>query len=188
MPTIHPHPTPAIAFEPALIERAKAIKMVFFDVDGVMTDGGLYIGESGEVVKRFHSLDGHGIKLLQRAGVVVGVITGRDSAALRTRLAALGIAHVRYGTEEKRTAAQEMLTSLGLNWSQAAAMGDDWPDAPVLARVALACCPATAHAQVKALAHFVPTAPAGHGAVRELCDLILMAQGHYDSLWHQALA
>lgn len=183
-----PELTPVITFAPALLLRAQPVRVVFFDVDGVMTDGGLYIGESGEMLKRFHSLDGHGIKLLQRAGITPAVVTGRDSPALRLRLSALGVTHVRYGTEDKRPAAEDILRELGFDWSQAAAMGDDWPDAPVLRRVALACVPRTAHVEVRALAHFVPEAPAGLGAVRELCDVLLVASGHYGRLWREASA
>ena len=183
-----PELTPQLNFSPELLLRAQPIKVVFFDVDGVMTDGGLFISESGEALKRFHSLDGHGIKLLQRAGITPAVVTGRDSPALRLRLTALGVTHVRYGTEDKRPAAEDILRELGLHWSQAAAMGDDWPDAPVLRRVALACAPKGAHAEVAALAHYVPQNPAGQGAVRELCDLLLVASGHYARLWREASA
>ncbi len=179
-----PYLPPRLNFDPALLLRAQDVKVVFFDVDGVLTDGGLYFTESGETLKRFHSLDGHGLKLLQQAGITPAVITGRDSAPLRTRLAALGVTHVRYGTEDKRPAAEAILAELGLDWSQAAAMGDDWPDAPVLRRVALACAPRTAHAEVLGLAHYVPETAAGQGAARALCDLILVASGQYARLWH----
>jgi len=156
--------------------------VLFLDVDGVLTDGGLLISEQGESIKRFHTLDGHGIKLLQRSGVTVAVVTGRDSPALRTRLSALGVTHVHYGTEDKRPAAQQTLDALGLDWSQAAAMGDDWPDLPVLLRCALAVAPPQAHPEVLAVAHWVTQRNAGHGAVRELCDLLLMASGSYARL------
>jgi 3-deoxy-D-manno-octulosonate 8-phosphate phosphatase (KDO 8-P phosphatase) len=180
-----PELAPVLQFSPELLLRAQDIRVVFFDIDGVMTDGGLYFSESGETLKRFSVLDGQGIKLLQRAGIVPAVVTGRDSAPLRTRLAALGIVHARFGTEDKRPAVEAILGELGLDWSQAAAMGDDWPDAPVLRRVALACVPETGQAEVKALAHFIPERPAGHGAVRALCDLVLVASGHYARLWRE---
>jgi len=179
---------PRVQFEPELLLRAQGIKVVFFDVDGVMTDGGLFFTEAGETIKRFNALDGHGIKLLQRVGITPAVVTGRDSAPLRKRLAALGVTHVRYGTEDKRPAAESILTDLGLTWSQAAAMGDDWPDAPVLRRVALACAPRSAHAEVLGLAHFVPDVAAGHGAVRAVCDLLLVASGMYERLWREQSA
>jgi 3-deoxy-D-manno-octulosonate 8-phosphate phosphatase (KDO 8-P phosphatase) len=192
LPPLAPHlPSqlpPLLRFDPALLRRAQPVKVVFFDVDGVLTDGGLYITEAGETLKRFHSLDGHGLKLLQQVGITPAVVTGRDSAALRARLAALGVTHVRYGTEDKRPAAEAILQELGLDWSQAAAMGDDWPDVPVLRRVALACAPRTAHAEVLGLAHYVPEAAAGNGAARALCDLVLAASGHYTQLWQKLSA
>jgi 3-deoxy-D-manno-octulosonate 8-phosphate phosphatase (KDO 8-P phosphatase) len=178
--------TPALNFPPELLLRAQGIKVVFFDVDGVLTDGGLYFGETGEAIKRFHTLDGHGLKLLQRAGITPAVITGRDSKPLRLRLAALGIEHVHYGTEDKQPAAEETLKTLGLDWSQAAAMGDDWPDLPVMQRCALACAPPNAHIEVKAVAHHVTQTPGGHGAVREVCDLLLVASGKYAALLQEA--
>ena len=170
---------PALNFAPELLLLAQGIGVVFFDVDGVLTDGGLYFSESGETLKRFHTLDGHGIKLLQRAGITPAVVTGRDSAALRARLKALGVVHARFGTEDKRPAAEEILAELGLDWSAAAAMGDDWPDLPMLRRAALACAPATAHAEVLAVVHHIAQRAAGAGAVRELCDLLLIAHGAY---------
>jgi 3-deoxy-D-manno-octulosonate 8-phosphate phosphatase (KDO 8-P phosphatase) len=173
---------PALNFPPELLLRAQGVKVVFFDVDGVLTDGGLYMSEAGETLKRFNILDGMGLKLLQKAGITPAVITGRDSPALRARLQALGIAHAHFGTENKRPAAEVTLQALGLDWSAAAAMGDDWPDLPVLRRVALSCAPANAHAEVRAQARFVTQARGGHGAARELCDLLLVASGRYASL------
>lgn len=170
---------PTLNFAPELLLRAQAVRVVFFDVDGVLTDGGLYFSEAGESIKRFHTLDGHGIKLLQRAGITPAVITGRDSPALRRRLEALGVVHVRYGTEDKRPAAEAILSELGLAWSDAAAMGDDWPDLPMLRRAALACAPATAHVEVLAVVHHVTQRAPGMGAARELCDLLLVASGLY---------
>lgn len=166
-------------FAPELLLRAQAVRIVFFDVDGVLTDGGLEFTEAGETLKRFNVLDGQGFKLLQRAGIHIAVITGRDSAPLRTRLTALKVQHAVYATEDKRPAAEAILKTLSLDWSQAAAMGDDWPDLALLARCALACAPANAHAENKALAHHVTQRAGGHGAARELCDIVLTAQGHY---------
>ena len=174
--------TPALNFDPALLLRAQGVRVAFFDVDGVLTDGGLLFTESGETIKRFSTLDGHGLKMLQKAGITPAVITGRDSAPLRARLTALGITHVRYGTEDKAPAAQEMLNELGLDWSQAAHMGDDWPDMAVMMRAAFACAPSNAHAEVKAIAHYVTEREGGHGAARELCDLLLIASGRYAEL------
>ena len=189
---------PALSFAPELLLRAQGVKVAFFDVDGVLTDGGLYFSEypdgheravthcgfrsAGETTKRFNTLDGHGLKLLQKAGITSVVITGHDSAVLRARLQALGIEHAHFGTENKRPAAELTLQTLGLDWRAAAAMGDDWPDLPVMARVAFSCAPANAHPEVKARAHHVTQACGGHGAAREFCDVLLVASGRYASL------
>jgi 3-deoxy-D-manno-octulosonate 8-phosphate phosphatase (KDO 8-P phosphatase) len=173
---------PTLSFPPELLLAAQGIRVAFFDVDGVLTDGGLYMSDAGEQLKRFHILDGLGLKLLQRAGITPAVITGRDSTPLRARLAALGVTHVHYGTEDKRPAAEKTLAALGLDWPQAAAMGDDWPDLPVLTRCAFPVAPPHAHAEVRAVARHVTQAAAGMGAAREFCDLLLVASGQYASL------
>ena len=173
---------PTLTFTPELLLQAQEVRVAFFDVDGVLTDGGLYITEQGETIKRFHTLDGHGLKLLQQAGITPAVITGRDSAPLRLRLKALGIEHAIFGTEDKRPAAESILATLGLTWQQAAAMGDDWPDLPVMRRCAIACAPAQAHTEVRAQAHYTTTAKGGEGAAREWCDLLLVASGSYSRL------
>ena len=183
---------PALRFTPEQLLPAQEVKVAFFDVDGVLTDGWLYFSEhaerlnakgeplvASETIKRFNTLDGHGLKLLQKAGITPVVITGRDSQVLRARLQALGITHAHFGTEDKRPAAEVSLQQLGLSWEQAAAMGDDWPDLPVMRRAAASCAPAHAHAEVKAVAHYLTQAAAGHGAAREWCDLLLTATGHY---------
>lgn len=174
--------TPTLNFPPELLLRAAGIKVAFFDIDGVLTDGGLYLSELGETLKRFNTLDGHGLKLLQKAGITPAVITGRDSPALRVRLDALGITHAHFGTEDKRAAAETTLRALGLEWERAAAIGDDWPDLPVMRRSAFCCAPANAHAEVKAMAHHVTAAGGGHGAAREFCDVLLVASGRYAEL------
>lgn len=173
---------PTLQFAPELLLMAQDVRVVFFDVDGVLTDGGLYLSEQGETLKRFNTLDGQGLKLLQKIGITPAVITGRDSPALRQRLNALGIVHAHFGTEDKRPAAEQTLAALGLGWLQAAAMGDDWPDLPVMRRAALSAAPPQAHAEVKACATYRTQAAGGHGAARELCDLLLMASGHYAAL------
>ena len=174
--------TPAIRFAPELLLQAQGIRAVFLDVDGVLTDGSLYFSEAGESLKRFHTLDGQGLKLLQKVGITPVVISGRDSAALRERLRALGLVHMHLGHEDKRPRAEPSLQALGLDWSQAAAMGDDWPDLPVMRRCALASAPPHAHDEVLACAHHVTRRPGGEGAVRELCDLLLTASGRYAGL------
>jgi 3-deoxy-D-manno-octulosonate 8-phosphate phosphatase (KDO 8-P phosphatase) len=172
-------PVPVLSFAPELLLAAQGVRVAFFDVDGVLTDGGVYLSDQGETLKRFHIQDGLGLKLLQRAGIVPVVITGRDSAPLRARMDELAITHVHYGTEQKLAAAQSTLGELGVQWPQAAAIGDDWPDLPVLRRCAFACAPANAHAQVKACAHHVTRNAGGQGAAREFCDLLLVASGRY---------
>ena len=177
---------PALSFPPEVLLRAQgaglAMKAAIFDVDGVLTDGRLYIGEQGEQFKAFSTLDGHGLKLLQAGGIAPLVITGRDSPAVRRRVADLGLAHAVYGAHDKLAAADRLLAELGLAWPEVAAIGDDWPDLPLLVRAGFACAPANAHAEVRAVAHHVTSASGGHGAAREFCDLLLMAAGRYAGL------
>lgn len=173
---------PVIHFAPELLLAAQGVRAAIFDVDGVLTDGRIYIGEQGEAFKAFSTLDGHGLKLLAQGGIVPVVITGRDSPAVRRRVADLGIAHAVYGAGDKLAAATPLLSSLGIEWAQVAAMGDDWPDLPLMTRAAFACAPANAHAEVRAIAHHVTRAEGGHGAARECCDLLLTAAGRYADL------
>lgn len=179
---------PAYRCDPELLLRAQGVRVAFFDVDGVLTDGGLYFSETGETIKRFNTLDGHGLKLLQHAGIIPAVISGRDSAPLRLRLKALGVEHAVFGTEDKLPAAEQILAHLGLDWGQAAAMGDDWPDLPMMRRSALACAPANAQVEVRHVAHLVTQARGGEGAARELCDLLLASTGRYAALLAPYLA
>ena len=173
---------PVLSFAPELLLQAQGVRVAFFDVDGVLTDGRLLYSEAGETLKYFNTLDGHGLKMLQAGGVTPVVITGRDSQPLRTRLQSLGITHAHFGTEDKVTAAQQTLQALGLDWHQAAAIGDDWPDLPVLSRCAFACAPSNAHMEVLQRAHYVTQARGGFGAAREFCDLLLVASGRYATL------
>lgn len=173
---------PVLQFPPELLLPAQNVRVAFFDVDGVLTDGGLYFSETGETLKRFNTLDGHGLKMLQKAGITPAVVTGRDSAPLRLRLRALGVEHAVFGTEDKRPAAEQILARLGLSWAQAAAMGDDWPDLPLMRRSAFACAPANAQTEVQSAAHYTTRARGGDGAAREFCDLLLVASGRYASL------
>ena len=181
-----PLPAPALSFPAELLLKAQGsglgMKCAIFDVDGVLTDGRLYIGEQGETVKAFSTLDGHGLKLLARAGIVPLVITGRDSAAVRRRVADLGLTQAFYGVQDKLAAAQTALDALGVGWPETAAIGDDWPDLPLLLRCGFACASANAHAEVRAVADHVTSRPGGHGAAREFCDLLLVASGRYASL------
>ncbi|MFO1326353.1 MAG: HAD hydrolase family protein [Rubrivivax sp.] len=177
---------PVQCFDPAVLLRAQGsglgVKLAFFDVDGVLTDGRIYIGEQGETVKAFSTLDGHGLKLLARAGIEPVIVTGRDSPAVRRRVADLGLQRAHYGVHDKAAAAQAVLAETGVGWGEVAAIGDDWPDLPLLVRAAFACAPANAHAEVKAVAHHVTAAAGGHGAAREFCDLLLTACGRYAEL------
>lgn len=173
---------PTLSFDAALLQRASPVRACIFDVDGVLTDGSIYITEAGETLKQFHALDGHGLKLLAQGGITPVVITGRDSPSVRRRLKDLGIVHACFGVHDKLKVANDLLSTLGLNWSELAAMGDDWPDLPLLTRVALACAPVNAHAEVQAVAHHVTRLPGGAGAARECCDLLLMANGRYEAL------
>ena len=177
---------PHLRFSPELLLKAQDLSVVFFDVDGVMTDGALYFTEEGETLKRFHVLDGYGLVMLQRVGIVPAVVTGRDAKALQLRLQALGIGHVRFGATDKVAGAQSILDSLGKQWHQAAAMGDDWPDLPLLRRCALAVAPPNAHAEVLAVADHITPHCGGQGAVRDLCDLLLVARGRYASMLDEA--
>ena len=178
--------TPALEFAPGLLLAARGagagIGAAIFDVDGVLTDGRVYIGAAGESFKAFSTLDGQGMKLLADAGIVPIVVTGRDSPAVRRRMADLGVAHAAYGIADKMAAAAALVDALGVDWQRVAAIGDDWPDLPILQRAAFACAPPHAHIEVRAVAHHVTSAPAGQGAAREFCDLLLVAAGRYAGL------
>jgi len=177
---------PALSFPPELLLKAQGrglgLKAAIFDVDGVLTDGRLYIGAEGESLKVFHVLDGHGLKLLAQAGIAPLVVTGRDSAAVRRRVADLGLQHAVYGARDKLAAAQALLDSLSLAWPDVAVIGDDWPDLPLFARAGFSCAPPNAHAEVLAVVQHVTRARGGEGAAREFCDLLLAAAGRYAAL------
>ncbi len=179
-------PAPALAFAPELLLRAQGpalgMKAAIFDVDGVLTDGRIYIGEHGESFKAFSTLDGQGLKLLRQGGIEPIVITGRDSPAVRRRVADLGLQHALYGVHDKLAAALPLLAGQGVDWPEVAVIGDDWPDLPLLVRAGFACAPANAHTEAKAAAHHVTAAAGGHGAAREFCDLLLVAAGRYAGL------
>lgn len=177
---------PALTFPPELLLRAQGprlgMKAAIFDVDGVLTDGTLFIGADGEVMKPFSVLDGHGLKMLRAGGIEPLVITGRDSTAVRRRVADLGLARAVYGAGDKLAAAEAELAALGVAWPEVAVIGDDWPDLPLLARAGFAAAPPNAHAEVLAAVAYVTRAPGGAGAAREFCDLLLMAAGRYAAL------
>ena len=161
----------------AVRKRAAKIRCLFLDIDGVLTDGKLYIGPNGEETKTNFVRDGWGIKALLKAGVQVAVISGRPSESMRKRLQFLGITHISLNDENKLPIYERIRNELGLKDEACAVMGDDVPDVPVMQRVALACVPADAHPSARKAAHWVSRHPGGQGAVREACDLILAAQG-----------
>lgn len=161
-------------------ERAKAIRLALFDVDGVLTDGNLYVDAKGTELKVFNTQDGHGIRMLLHYGIEVGVITGRSSKALEHRMRDLQVRHVYQGRIDKLNTFQELLSKLELDERQAAFVGDDIVDLQIMSRCGLAVAVANAHALVKRHAHWETSAKGGCGAVREVCDLLLNAQGLLD--------
>jgi 3-deoxy-D-manno-octulosonate 8-phosphate phosphatase (KDO 8-P phosphatase) len=159
------------------LERARGLKLMIFDVDGIMTDGTLYYSERGEELKAFNIQDGHGIKMLKQYGVEVALITARRSRAVDLRAANLGIAHLYQGVEDKRGAYAALLGQLGLAAEQSGYMGDDLLDLPLITRCGFAATVVAAPDAVRTRAHYVARAGGGHGAVREVCEFILRAQG-----------
>ena len=156
--------------------KAADIRLVIFDVDGVLTDGSLFLGDDGQEYKAFHSKDGHGMKMLQRAGVKIAIITGRTSEVVRIRMQSLGIQHVFQGIEDKRSAYAELKRLVGLEDRQIAYVGDDVVDLPVMTQVGLAITVADGHALVKQHAHWVTASGGGRGAAREVCEMLMDAQ------------
>ncbi|HEX4332183.1 MAG TPA: HAD-IIIA family hydrolase [Usitatibacter sp.] len=161
----------------AVTARARTVRLAIFDVDGVMTDGTLYFGAQGEAFKAFNILDGHGLKMLQSAGVAVAILSGRSSEAVARRAAELGIREVVQGAADKVAAFEEMRGRLAVDASACAFVGDDLPDLAVMRRCGFAVAVANASDPVKSAAHYVTRALGGRGAVREFCDLVLRAQG-----------
>jgi 3-deoxy-D-manno-octulosonate 8-phosphate phosphatase (KDO 8-P phosphatase) len=157
--------------------KAQAIKLVIFDVDGVLTDGNLFLGDDGQEYKAFNSRDGHGMKMLQATGVVIGIITGRTSEVVRIRMHSLGVKHVYQGKHEKLPAFLELRDKLGLTDDQVAYVGDDVVDLPIMRRVGLAIAVNDAHPLVKQHAHWLTPHAGGRGAGRDVCEMIMEAQG-----------
>lgn len=169
-----PAPHPAMS-------RAQRVKLMIFDVDGVLTDGGLRYGPDGEAIKTFNVLDGHGIKLLQQSGVKAAIISARSSPIVARRAADLGIAVLMQGVHDKRAAFEQVRAELQLAPDECGFMGDDVIDLPVMTRVGFAASVPNGHPEVRARAHFVSEARGGSGAAREVCDFILRAQGSYEA-------
>jgi len=162
--------------EAELLERARRIRLLVLDVDGVLTDGRLHISATGEEVKIFHVRDGSGLVALQRAGIAVAIISGRDSAAVTRRAIELGIGHVRQGIGDKGAVLDALCLELGLAKHELACVGDDTPDIPMFDRAGIAVAVADAHPDAVAHADWVTQARGGRGAVREICDLLLAAR------------
>lgn len=160
-----------------ILEKAARIRLVVFDVDGVLTDGSLYLGDDGHEYKAFHSRDGHGMKMLKQSGVEIGIITGRTSQVVENRMASLGIEHVYQGQLDKLPAFLSLLAKLGLKAEAVAYVGDDVVDLPILVRAGLAIAVADAHPMVMRHAHWRTRHPGGRGAARDVCELILEARG-----------
>ena len=161
----------------AILVRAKKIKLVIFDVDGVMTDGGITIGDDGQEYKTFNTQDGLGMKLLKASGVQMAIITGRTSNVVKQRSESTGVAHFYQGVDDKLVAFNDLITKLNIAPEQTAFMGDDIVDMPPMLRCGLAVSVPAAPDSVKQRAHYVTRKEGGHGAVRELCELIMQAQG-----------
>lgn len=164
-------------------EVAKNIKLMGFDVDGTLTDGGLYFGPEGETLKRFSVFDGQGLRLLMDHGIKVIWITARSSQIVTKRAADLGIHQLVQGCKTKLQAYEEVRASLNLTWDECGFFGDDWPDFPVLKQVGLACTTPTAPQTLQDCANWINKKPAGNGAARELCDFILSNQPHFQNPW-----
>ena len=168
-------------FSQEVLSRAKVIKLVVFDVDGVMTDGGLTIGDDGQEYKTFNSQDGLGMKLLKDSGVQLAIITGRTSNIVKQRSNSIGIAHFYQGVDDKLAVFNELVAKLAIAPEHAAFMGDDVIDVPPMLRCGLAVSVPAAPSIVQARAHYVTKKHGGHGAVRELCELIMHAQNTFET-------
>jgi len=160
-----------------ILERAAQIKLVIFDVDGVLTDGSLFLGDDGLEYKAFNSRDGHGMKMLQKSGVTIAIITGRTSKVVEYRMQSLGIEHVYQGQLDKRIAFAELLEKLALDANQVAYVGDDVVDLPVMAKVGLAIAVQDAHSMVLKHAHWQTPSCGGRGAGRDVCEMLMEARG-----------
>jgi len=165
-----------------ILDKARKLKLLILDVDGVLTDGKLFFDDQGREYKSFHARDGHGIKLLQQTGVVVAVISGRKSTSVALRMRSLGIEHVYQGHEDKVAAFEELVNKVGCQVEQVAHVGDDLLDLPIMVRVGLSIAVNDAVKQVKEFADWNTLLSGGEGAVREVCDLIMQAQGTFSAI------
>ena len=179
---------PAFEVNPKVMSQAAKVKLLLFDVDGVLTDGRLVIGDDGLEFKAFNSRDGHGIKMLQRHGISVGIITGRTSDVVKHRVKDLQIKHVYQGCKEKLPAYRKLIKKLKLRPEQTAFVGDDVVDLPIMLQVGLAVAVQNAHPLVKQHAHWITPSIGGYGAAREVCEMILHAHGVYHTEMQRYLA
>jgi 3-deoxy-D-manno-octulosonate 8-phosphate phosphatase (KDO 8-P phosphatase) len=164
-----------------ILERAAMVRRALFDVDGVLTDGRLWYAEDGHELKAFHVHDGLGLKSLRASGIEVAIITSRISHLVARRMAELGVVHVYQGQEDKRVCFEQLLHALQIEAGQCAYTGDDLPDLAVMRQVGLAIAVANAHDAIRARAHWTTHKEGGMGAVREVCDLLLAAQGKLEA-------
>ncbi|WP_333607174.1 3-deoxy-manno-octulosonate-8-phosphatase KdsC [Arsukibacterium sp.] len=167
------------AIPDSIMQRAAAIRLLICDVDGVFSDGRIYLGNAGEELKAFHTRDGYGIKALRQAGIEVAIITGRRSAIVEQRMRSLTVSHIYQGQENKTAAFAELLQLLQLNAEQVAYIGDDLADWPVMQQSGLSVAVADAHPWLRQQAHLITSLAGGFGAVRELCDLLLISQQQF---------
>lgn len=165
-----------------LQQRLRATRLVIFDVDGVLTDGTLVVGDDGQEYKAFNSKDGHGMRMLQDSGVTLAILTGRRSQVVERRASDLGIVHVMQGRRDKLPAFRELLAKTGFAAETVAYVGDDVLDLPVMRRVGLAVAVADASPLIRPHAHWITEHPGGHGAAREVCERIMQAQGSLERL------
>ncbi len=165
------------AFSPQMIEKAQKIKLLAMDVDGVLTNGDIIYTDAGQEIKVFNAKDGHGIAMWVRSGFEAAIITGRQSSINQRRADELGIRYVFQGAKTKLPVLESLVEQLGLELSEVAYIGDDMPDIPVMENVGFSVCPSDAVDEVKGICHYTTNAPGGCGAVRELTDLLLTAQG-----------
>lgn len=180
--TTLPQPSFALPLSEDFINKASRIKLLILDVDGVLTDGRIFITASGEEIKAFNTLDGHGLKMLQSTGVKLAIITGRDAAGVAHRVNGLGIDYYMAGIKDKKTAYATLREQVGVSEDECAYLGDDVVDLPVMVRCGLPIAVPNAHAWVKHYATYETVADAGQGAVREACEAILFAQGYLADL------
>ena len=171
-----------------ILEKASRIKLVIFDVDGVLTDGSLFLSDDGQEYKAFNSKDGFGMRLMQDAGIDIGIITGRESTLVKLRMQELGITQIMQGRREKGPALDEMMEITGLTLDEIAYVGDDVVDLPIMCRVGLSIAVQDARPEVKKHAHWITESPGGRGAGRDVCELILEAHGKWDDIVKRYLA